>query len=287
MSGTGRAYVEFQSETLKVEHPAPLRAPSPQVQAEALRRHQAGDRTPLRSDGDPGWCTPTNGKQVMPGMSWPDPPATDDFHMDHPRQALAKVIASRDALFDKMARLAADVRAAEQEVVATGLASDRIAEIDRALWSDWADGDRGAPAPANSLQKRAEADALAQSAKRKLAAATEAHATGQAEYLSKIPGIESEVSACLADCVFDEADGLRDRLRRQMIEADRVQAQVNGLVRWLRAHGGAQRAASKLLQPILPPEQQVQFKKERDAIEQAAAALPDRLLRDPNAKMDR
>src|SRR5271154_5596602 len=90
--------------------PAPLRAPSPANQAEALRRHLEGDNTPLRSDGDPGWSSfvghPIADKGISEGLP-------GNAAIENPRDALKQALASRDKLSAEMRRIGSELKAAQ------------------------------------------------------------------------------------------------------------------------------------------------------------------------------
>jgi len=129
--------VEYASETLRIDHPAPLRAPSAGHQAEALRRHLAGDTTPLRSDGADGWSSLIGlpmgfaHKGIVVGpVAEPEIPLVPDA-VDQ----LQLLLAQRAKLQTQRAhlqRVLADAREAE------AAAKQRIADLDDRDTAAWA-----------------------------------------------------------------------------------------------------------------------------------------------------
>jgi hypothetical protein len=281
MSGTNRAFVQPDG-GYTVSSPAPLRAPSPQNVAEVLRRHQDGDQTPVRSDGDVGW-TSWVGKQIANKGVFEGLP--DTTSIPHPRTALRKAIAARNALSDEMRRLGADLQDAEAHETAAREKLDHVADLDRAAWADWADGNRQAPAPANSLQRRTELDAIHQSAKRKVEALRSTYNASSATYLAKAPEVEKVLADAQTAVVLEISNELKERRLQLQFEIAKVNATLLGLAASIKSTGNGM-ASAQIVREIDPTNQRKLAMQPRLAeVEKAAFEFPRVLLRDPDATM--
>jgi hypothetical protein len=277
-----RARVEYPSETLQVSHPAPLRPPSPAVQAEALRRHLAGDATPVKTDGDPSWTSrvgqPMANRGTFEGHA-------DTATVPHPRNGLKKAIKARYALSSETHRLGAELKDADDAEAAARAELDHLAATSRHELSVWADGDRFAPAPVNSLQKRTELEAGHQSAKRKAIALRDAYKAAESVYTAKAPEAEKVLREAMANVVIAEAEELKEERLRLQIEIARINAMLSGLESALKAAGSGTAAARvvRAIDPVNAKKQAAQ--PELAEIEKAAFAFPKLLLSDPTAEL--
>ena len=259
-----------------------LQPPSPAIQAEALRRHQEGDTTPLRSDGDLSF-TPFVGKRIAPRGIWEG--ASPDQRIDNPRVVLRLALGERDALSDDMRRLGAGVQAAEAACARAQGALDAISNTARHALSVWADGDRTLPAPVHTEQTKVEQAAIVLAEQRKLAVLQDASKQAEAVYLEQAEAVGQKVAIALAAVAYEVADELKARRQQRTIQNAEDRAVLLGLAKYFKATGNGH-AAALVERPTDPTNQwRRAMLPKLEAIEQDASRFPDRLLRDPGAEL--
>lgn len=149
----------------------------------------------------------------------------------------------------------------------------------------WADRDRTRPASMHIEARKVQQSAILLSEQRKLATVKQAHADAELDHQQSAVAIDADVSRALVGCLLEVADAERDKLRQLIIEADRTQAAVNGIVKWLREHGHAGEA-QRLMQPVLTRAQSDDFKSRLTGILAAAYRSAGVLMIDPDAKLE-
>jgi hypothetical protein len=283
MSGNqrGHAYIE-QDGGYTISHPAPLRAPSDTVLIEVLRRHAAGDQTPVKSDGDLSWCSHTF--SMDRGISPPAKPLQPERIADA-RMKLAEAIDARAAIQRQRVALIQAVAVASAEVEATQQRLDDLAGRDRQMWASWADGDHNAqPRPLPSEPIHRELTALHDAAIKRHIGAQAALDTAQDQQLQLEAAANSLVFEMQMAVLINVADEWRERRRAAMEVKAIGDAIVEGLSKFAAIHK-ASAAVTAIRQPAFSPKEAEQMVA-RVTAQQMAENYAKALLVDPEFKLE-